>query len=143
MRFGGIEQKNFTLLHCWNILADEPKWMDLKQKGTEEILDLTGDGTPTATNTVHIDGDQSSPGSTSSKRPLGRDASKESRKNSASSLGSTASSEYVSKMHDLHLERARRYNEKADEKSTQLSLLLTMEQHKLQKLEEKCVASRA
>ncbi|OEL31894.1 hypothetical protein BAE44_0007088 [Dichanthelium oligosanthes] len=39
-------------------------------------------------------------------------------------------------MHDLTIERMRMHNEKAEEKSLQFSLLLTVEQEKLNKLEE-------
>jgi len=27
-----VEKHNFTLMHCWKILKDEPKWMELKRK---------------------------------------------------------------------------------------------------------------
>ncbi|KAJ1274676.1 hypothetical protein BS78_05G080100 [Paspalum vaginatum] len=29
--FAAIEKHNFTLMHCWNILKDESKWMELKR----------------------------------------------------------------------------------------------------------------
>ena len=30
--FASVEKHNFTLMHCWQILKDEPKWMELKRK---------------------------------------------------------------------------------------------------------------
>ncbi len=114
--------------------------MDIKQKGSEDVLDLTGDQPGHASNTPDIAGDESSPSSASSKRPLGRDATKESRKRSNSSLGSASSEEYVSKMHDLTIERVRMQNEKSAEKSSQMALLLTVEQQKLKTLEEQRAA---
>jgi hypothetical protein len=30
--FVEIEKRNFSLMHCWNILKDEPKWIKLKRR---------------------------------------------------------------------------------------------------------------
>ena len=30
--FASVEKHNFTLMHCWQIMKDEPKWMELKKK---------------------------------------------------------------------------------------------------------------
>ena len=30
--FASVKKHNFTLMHCWKILKDEPKWMELKRK---------------------------------------------------------------------------------------------------------------
>jgi len=30
--FASVEKHNFTLMHCWKILKDDPKWMELKRK---------------------------------------------------------------------------------------------------------------
>ena len=30
--FVSVEKHNFTLMHCWQIMKDEPKWMELKKK---------------------------------------------------------------------------------------------------------------
>jgi len=26
------KKRNFTLMHCWNILKDKPKWMDRRKE---------------------------------------------------------------------------------------------------------------
>ena len=30
--FANVEKHNFTLMHYWQIMKDEPKWMELKRK---------------------------------------------------------------------------------------------------------------
>lgn len=34
--YNNIERKPTTTRHCWEILRNEPKWLDLQSKGTQE-----------------------------------------------------------------------------------------------------------
>ncbi|CAN6245418.1 unnamed protein product [Urochloa humidicola] len=95
--FAGVEKHNFTLMHCWKILKNEPKWMELKNK----MDNPHSSGSKENANAVErhildLDPESSAPPGSSGKRPMGRDAAKAAKKKAAA-----ASSEYVSKMHDL------------------------------------------
>src|SRR6266540_3075699 len=99
--FAAVEQHNFALMHCWNILKDEPKWMDLKRKMDRPEDNVAGLDAAQACNSVDLDPPMPSPSSSTRKRPMGRDAAKAARKKASTS--STRSSDYASKMHDLSI----------------------------------------
>ncbi|KAJ1278361.1 hypothetical protein BS78_04G073500 [Paspalum vaginatum] len=82
--FASIEGHKFPFMHCWELLKDEPKWQDVKQKNFRTV------------------GTDASP-STAGKRPSGRDAAKSRKKKCPS--GSASSSEYASKLQDLSLQK--------------------------------------
>lgn len=129
-RFAGALLKPFNLMHCWKYLKDEPKWQE-NIAGQSKPIDIEGDcyDTPAAgSNQVDTAGETSTPSSGRSKRPLGRDAAKESRKKSASSSGS---SEYISKMHDLWADRFSFMKESQVERSKQLAQMVDLEKEKI------------
>src|SRR6266540_2519710 len=93
--YAGMEKKQFTVAHYWEMLKNEPKWLEPDDKGSgEQGQDEAIAGTGEASNSVDVDGDTRSPGSHIGKRPQGRDAVKEARKRSNSSSRSGSSSKY-------------------------------------------------
>ena len=76
--FASVKKHNFTLMHCWQILKDEPKWMELKTK--METLRNSGsrENVPPSVQRDIFDLHLEKPSSTSPsrKRPMGRDTSK-------------------------------------------------------------------
>jgi len=86
-------------MHCWDLLKDEPKWMELNIRGARP-----GDDDAIADHIPNIDHDPETPSSqySGSKRPMGRDAAKREAKKSASS-SPLDSSQYVSKLQDLSI----------------------------------------
>jgi hypothetical protein len=60
---------------------------------------------PTQSNTVDVDAEELVPTSFTSKRPLGRDSSREKAKRTRSMDTSSMDSEYLTRMRDLSLER--------------------------------------
>jgi hypothetical protein len=64
-----------------------------------------GNANPTHSNTVDVDAEESVPSSFTSKRPLGRDSSKEKAKRTKSVDTSSSDSEFMTRMGDLSLER--------------------------------------
>jgi hypothetical protein len=64
-----------------------------------------GNDNPTQSNTVDVDAEESVPTSFTSKRPLGRDSSKEKAKRTKSVDTSSLDSEFMTRMGDLSLER--------------------------------------
>jgi hypothetical protein len=64
-----------------------------------------GNANPTQSNTVDVDAEESVPTSFTSKRPLGRDSSKEKAKRTKSVDTSSSDSEFMTRMGDLSLER--------------------------------------
>ncbi|KAG2626308.1 hypothetical protein PVAP13_3KG347200 [Panicum virgatum] len=109
--FASVEKHNFTLMHCWHILKDEPKWMELKRKmDTPQNSDSRENAPP------------SSSSSPSKKRPMGRYTSKEAKKKADST-----SSEYLSKMHDLSVQKIELVKETEGERKTRLDEIVTIE----------------
>jgi hypothetical protein len=94
--FAEIEQYPFIYMHCWDLLKDKLKWMELNYKGARY---RDNDGItyipPTSYN-IDLDPEIPSPDSRG-KRPMGRDAAKKAAKKSASSSASD-SSKSVSKL---------------------------------------------
>jgi len=84
--FADIEEYPFIYVHCWDLLKDEPKWMELNiREARPGDNDAIADHIPTAA--TNIDHDPETPSSqySGSKRPMGRDAAKREAKKSASS----------------------------------------------------------
>ena len=74
----------------------------VKEKDGRGATQTAADGA----NIVDVDGSFTSPPSGLGKRPIGRDRAKESKKRSSSgSQSQESSSEFVSSMHDMHLEK--------------------------------------
>jgi hypothetical protein len=81
--FADIEKQNFSLMHCWNILKDEPKWIELKRRMDEKPQSSSaGDAATQDSNSsmMPIDLEVSPPSSSTRKHPMGRDAAKAERK---------------------------------------------------------------
>jgi hypothetical protein len=97
-----MEKRPFTLLHCWSILKDEPKWMDHSSNKQVRIIEVA----PIGSNIIDLDPKDSFLGSTTSKQHLGQDASKgKTKKARSSSITVSSSDEYLAKMDDLSLQR--------------------------------------
>jgi len=137
------------LMHCWKILKDEPKWQDLvvvmsqsgKNNEQEDDCYVTA-----PSNQGDTEAEPSTPSSGGTKRPPGRDSSKAKKQKSASSSASAASTEYVSKMHDLWSDRFSFMKEQQVEKSKQMAELANLEKEKLDRqmeLEERRLALEA
>jgi hypothetical protein len=101
--FADIEKQNFSLMHCWNILKDKPKWIELKRKMDEKPQSSSAGDAATQdsnTSTMPIDLEVSPLSSSTGKRPMGRDVVKAERKKAKS-----APHDYAAKMHELSIEK--------------------------------------
>jgi hypothetical protein len=81
--FADIEKRNFSLMHCWNILKDEPKWIELKRNMDDKSQSSsTGDAATQDSNssTMRIDLEVFPLSSSTRKCPMERDAAKAERK---------------------------------------------------------------
>lgn len=158
-RFAVVEKHNFTLLHCWNILKDEPKWLELKSKewksktarDEEEPL---REHTPHGSNSFDPDTDLSSPPNSTGEQPLevdaakeahadwtaeqphGMDAAKEAHKKSASTSALAASSEHASKLYDHTLEKLSYFKEMEEERKNRLAMIISLEKDTIAELRE-------
>src|SRR5438132_2925886 len=113
------------------MLKNEPKWLESDDKGSgKQGQDEAIHGTGEASNSVDVDGDMRSPGSHIGKRPQGRDAAKEARKQSNSSSGSGSSSEYVSRLNEIQIEKLEYMKVAAEEKKSRLGKLAEIEEQK-------------
>jgi hypothetical protein len=104
--FASQEKSPFQLMHCWEIMKNNPKFMDTKHGRKlrpaenmefEEQLQGAGGQDPS--------GDHSggTPTSTASKRPLGREAVKRAAKKAASNA--SGGSEFAASLQDLMVGR--------------------------------------
>ncbi|RCV19393.1 hypothetical protein SETIT_3G380400v2 [Setaria italica] len=133
--FAAIEKHNFTLMHCWQILKDEPKWMELKRKMDTPQNSASRENVLTSEqrNILDLDPDDSSAASSTGKRPMGRDAAKAAKEKVAA-----ASSEYVSKMHDLSVQKIELFKESEVEQKARLDKIVTLEKVKVEEAREHC-----
>ncbi|OEL25775.1 hypothetical protein BAE44_0013207 [Dichanthelium oligosanthes] len=104
-RFAAVEPHPFTIMPYWNILKDEPKRMDVANKGLVVDSNAPMQHTPQDSNTVNQGGTADQSGASMGKRPLGRDGAKEAKKKGVNSAASAGSVEYASKFHDLSIEK--------------------------------------
>src|SRR6266498_985599 len=81
-------------------------------------------------NSVHVDGACSSPGSRLGKRPIGRDRAMESRKRSSSG-SQTSSSEFVSSMEHMHIEKINLLKSIEERKAAEKQFLMKVEAEKV------------
>ena len=93
--------------------------------------DLVGYANPTHSNTVDVDAEESVPSSFTSKRPLGRDSSKEKAKRTKSVDTSSSDSEFMTRMGDLSLERLSVYKTVVTTEEKKLDSMNKNERQKL------------
>lgn len=122
-------------MHCWHILKDVPKWMELKRNMDKPKSSGTKDATPERSNSNMVDRDpnDTSPSSSSRKRPIGRDVAKAAKKK-ASSV--SLSHEYASKMHDLYVQKIELFKETEDERKVRLDEIVSLEKVKVEEARE-------
>ncbi len=134
--FQSIMDRPFMMLHCWEILKHEVKWLDLQKKG-KEVEGRGGSDDAVSvppfddngSNSVHVDGACSSPSTGLGKRPIGREKAKESRKRSTSS--SQSSSEFLSSMNELHIQKLNYLKEKSSSKEERIHSIISIEERKV------------
>ena len=121
-------------MHCYELMKDEPKWMDSKHnKGPRQAeVDTQSQFTPFAEDTAHQSADDSSPTPSpwkGNKRPMGREASKnKSRKISSSS---SAASEFVSQLQVMSLDKEKYWKHESERRTAEHNDFLMLEREKL------------
>lgn len=99
--FSSIIKHPFALLHCWEIMKDQPKWQDPKSQAFGK--EATGDGF--GEDPINLGDDISAPTALADNRPMGVDRAKAGRKKANSDAASASSSEYASMMQEMSLRR--------------------------------------
>ena len=104
--YNSLEDRLFTTIHCWEMLRNEPKWMDLNNHGKQDRgrvpedvnapIDVTESGCGEA-------GSESQIGT--SKRPPGRDISRSGKRTCSSGSPSDAGSEFSSMLSAMHIQK--------------------------------------
>ncbi|CAN6343918.1 unnamed protein product, partial [Urochloa humidicola] len=124
-----IGPHNFTLMHCWKILKDEPKWLELKRKMDQNSASSE------QRNVLNLDlnspSDDASPASSAGKRPMGRDAAK-----AAKRKAKLASAEHVSKIHELSVQKIELFKETEAERKARLDEMVSLEKVKVEEARE-------
>ncbi|KAF8780008.1 hypothetical protein HU200_002020 [Digitaria exilis] len=131
--FAGVEKHNFTLMQCWQVLKDEPKWWELKTKIDATPNSASRKSVPSSLSRdiSDLDPNKSSSTSPSKKRPMGRDAAKEAKKKAA-----LVSSECMSKMHELSVQRIELFKETEGERKARLDEMVALEKAKAEEARE-------
>ncbi|OEL28722.1 hypothetical protein BAE44_0010259 [Dichanthelium oligosanthes] len=78
--YNSLEPRPFIFMHCWKLLRTQPKWTDLQDKANQADSHI-GSEPEDVDSVSHGQGDASASGT---KRPLGRDSSKATKKASSS-----------------------------------------------------------
>ncbi|CAO2177288.1 unnamed protein product [Urochloa humidicola] len=129
--FAAIETHNFTLMHCWKILKDEPKWLELKKK----MDTLQNSASSEQHNVFNLDlnspSEHTSPASSAGKRPMGRDAAKAAKKKAK-----LASADQVSKIHELSVQKIELFKETEAERKARLDEMVALEKVKVEEARE-------
>jgi hypothetical protein len=105
-QFAEAEGHPFQYMHCWDIMKDEPKWMDMKHNKGPLSVQAYGGGDPIMQGSNSVpDAYSPPPASDARKRPLGHDASKVARKKAATGSSSSLQSDFASIMQELTLSK--------------------------------------
>ncbi|OEL18638.1 hypothetical protein BAE44_0020343, partial [Dichanthelium oligosanthes] len=123
-RYNLLKKRPFAIPHCWASLKDEPKWWDLQENRTAGAQGC--DGMLPDADDVFESNDASS---RAHKRPMGHEATKESRKR-ASSSSASQSEEYVSKMLEMCLQRTSFWHKANGKMNQRLDILVQLEREK-------------
>ncbi|TVU30998.1 hypothetical protein EJB05_22660, partial [Eragrostis curvula] len=106
--FAAILKHQFSYLHCWELMKDEPRWQDAKSRANSKSAAGEGFGD----DNINLGDGNCSPTRVAETRPMGRDQAKAAKKAANSSVGgggggggSASSSEYASRMEDLSLQK--------------------------------------
>jgi hypothetical protein len=132
--FADIEKWNFSLVHCWNILKDEPKWIELKRRLDDKTQSSSARDAATQdsnSSMMPTDLEVSPPSSSTRKSPMGRDAAKAERKKEKS-----ASHDYAAKMHELSIEKISLFKESEAERKVRLDEMVNIEKVKVEEVRE-------
>jgi hypothetical protein len=134
--FADIEKRNFSLMHCWNILKDEPKWIELKRNMDDKPQSSSIEDAATQdsnSSTMRIDLEVFPLSSSTRKCPMERDAAKAERKKVK-----LASHDYAAKMHELPIEKISLFKESEAEWKVRLDEMVNIEKLKVEKAMEHC-----
>jgi hypothetical protein len=105
-QFAEAEGHPFQYMHCWDIMKDEPKWMDTKHNKGPLSVQAYGGGDPIMQGSNSVpDAYSPPPASDAGKRPLGHDASKVAHKKAATGSSSSLQSDFASIMQELTLSK--------------------------------------
>ena len=104
--YNSLEDRPFSTIHCWEMLRNEPKWMDLNNRGKQDRGRVPEDVN------AHIDVTESGCGEAgsesqigTSKRPPGRDISRSGKRTCSSGSPSDAGSEFSSMLSAMHIQK--------------------------------------
>ncbi|OEL31912.1 hypothetical protein BAE44_0007070 [Dichanthelium oligosanthes] len=132
--YNRMKAKPFTVVHCWEILHNQPKWTDLHEKTAHEGNLV--DSSPAADLSDSVPRDQDSSSVAGNKRPLGRDSSKAAKKALSSESGSQSTADFTSLLSEMHVEKMSLLKASEGEVSANIDKLVSIEEKKVQ-LKEK------
>ena len=133
------QEHKFAFSHCWEVLKNEPKWNSLPHESASQDFNSFGANTEFNSTDINDDVDPSLQSSgqptSSSKRPLGRDSSKCSKKQVVSPNVSS-SAEFISDLKMLALDKVETFKGSQKEKNLHFAEFLGIERMKVQLKEE-------
>ncbi|WVZ90622.1 hypothetical protein U9M48_036907 [Paspalum notatum var. saurae] len=123
--YAELEGSAFGLMHCWELLKDEPKWRD----PTEQNGDGFGEDGSQDSNGVEKDDEKGT-----GKRPMGRDKAKTNGKKAKSVSGDSTSSDYATRLQDLSLQKISILQEESTRKGERFQHLAAIDEQRYQEL---------
>jgi hypothetical protein len=132
--FADIEKWNFSLMHCWNILKNEPKWIEIKKRMDDKPQSSSAKDAATQdsnSSMMPIDLEVSPSSSSIRMCPMGREAAKMERKKAKSAL-----LDYAAKMHELSIEKVSLFKESEVERKARLDEMVNIEKVKVEEARE-------
>jgi hypothetical protein len=130
-------------MHYWDIMKDEPKWMDMKHNKGPLSMHAYDGGDPVMQGFNSVpDANSPSPASDAGKKPLGRDASKYARKKAATCSSSSLQSDFASNMQELTLSKNNLWNRELSRMDVRDDETMRMNQEFLQLEKEKVELQR-
>ncbi|WVZ84950.1 hypothetical protein U9M48_031916 [Paspalum notatum var. saurae] len=123
--YAELEGSSFGLMHCWELLKEEPKWRDPTDQTAEGFIE---DGSQDS-DRQEQDCDKST-----GKRPMGRDRAKAHSKKAKSVSGDTTSSDYATRLQDLSLQKISIMQEENTRKGERFQRLAAIDEQRYEQL---------
>jgi hypothetical protein len=132
-QFAEAKSHPFQYMHCWDIMKDELKWMDMKHNNDPLLVQVYDGGDPVMQGSNSVpDANSPSPASDARKRPLGCDASKAACKKAATGSSSSLQSDFASNMHELTLSKSNLWDKELSRRAVRNDETMRMNQEILQ-----------
>jgi hypothetical protein len=129
--FAQGERHPFLFMHCWEIMKDEPKWQETKQTKGSCQTPYEASTDPFMAPSPSVGTNSPSAGTSSGKRPLGRDATKAAWKKTLSASSSSTGAEFTANLKELNLTKTTQWDQQYVRRSSRDHEFVALEKEHL------------